>query len=50
MTTAYMFVYSFSKSGEFRCHDKYYGVVTDDEKVGQLLEDWWAMELNDLNQ
>lgn len=43
MTTGYMFVYAFSHDGRLRCHDRDFGVVTEDRTFVQVLNDWWTI-------
>lgn len=44
MTTAYMFVYAFSREGLLRCHDRDLGIVTDDRTLVQVLNEWWTLQ------
>lgn len=44
MTTGYMFVYAFSHDGRLRCHDRDFGMVTEDRTLVQVLNDWWTIK------
>jgi hypothetical protein len=44
MTTAYMFVYAFSREGRLRCHDRDFSTVTEDRTLVQVLNDWWTLK------
>lgn len=47
MTTAYMFVYAFSRDGRLRCHDRDFNTVMEDRTFVQVLNDWWTLKESD---